>query len=246
MYSLAIIDDEIELREGLAYHFPWETIGFRVEGVYASATDALVSLEGKSVDVVLTDIRMPFVSGLDLVRSLKERGGGGSETIFCLLSAYRDFEYAREGIELGVFHYLVKPTSFQDIREVFGRIKDILDRRPRPGAVEQPSSNRLVKEGVERMAREIGSCSLRSISLELGISSSYLSRLFREETGENFNAFLQRMKMEKAAELLLGGASTRNKEICGLLGYRDTQSFSRRFKSYYGLTPSEYRKAKER
>jgi Response regulator containing CheY-like receiver domain and AraC-type DNA-binding domain len=244
MYTLAIIDDEVELREGLAYHFPWESIGFRVSGVFGGAADALRDLEASPPDAVLADIRMPFVSGLDLVRSLRARSG--DRTIYCLLSAYRSFEYAQQAIELGVFHYLVKPTSFQEIREVFAKIKEILDQREGVVKVERSSSNPLIRESQERMAAHIGSCSLMSVARDLGISSSYLSRLFRDETGENFASCLQRMKMERAAVLLKESAATRVKDIYRLLGYSDAQSFCRRFKCHFGLTPSEFRKAQAR
>jgi len=246
MYSIAIIDDEVELREGLALHFPWESVGFRVAGAYGGAEEALRELRDSPVDVVLTDIRMPFVSGLDLVRSLKEAYGPDDRTVYCLLSAHRDFDYAKAGIELGVQHYLVKPTSFPEIRELFERIRMDLDRSRVTARIEQPSANPLIRESVERMSEGIGTCTLRSLSRELGISESYLSRLFRDETGENFNAFLQRMKMERAAQLLLGSAAIRNKDVCELLGYRDTQSFCRCFKRHFGVTPSEYRKGAAR
>lgn len=240
MYTLAIVDDEVELREGLAYHFPWEKHGFSVSGVFAGARELLAFLETTSVDVLITDIRMPRMSGLDLILKIKEELN--RDIIFCLLSAYRDFEYAQEGIHLGVRYYLLKPTDFDEIAEAFEKIRAELDACHPLNKELKDIDNVLVRKAMTIMDHQMDSCTLLSIASQLGLNPSYLSRLFREESGEKFQDYLQRIKMERAATLLGRSHQYRTKEIAAMLGYQDTQNFCRRFKLFYGMSPGSYRR----
>jgi YesN/AraC family two-component response regulator len=238
MYSLVIVDDEAVLRDGLAQHFPWEKYGFSVKGVFSCPKQALTFFSKDSADVLLTDIRMPFMSGLDLIRRLKE--DPHNKTAMCLLSAYRDFAYAQEGMALGVKYYLVKPTSFEEIAETFQKIKAELDIQL-PSAVNVPEmKNGIIKQAYAIMAVKTSACTLFSIADELGLDPSYLSRLFKKETGENFRDKLLRIKMDTAAEMLKSSVNYKNREISAALGYQDTQNFCRTFQNYFGLSPGKF------
>jgi YesN/AraC family two-component response regulator len=104
MYSFVIVDDETELLEGLAHYFPWESIGFSVSGSFSDVRSALAFCKDHHADVLLTDIRMPFMSGLQLIKELKQFP---SPPQFCIMSAYDDFGYAKEAIGYGVLEYLL-------------------------------------------------------------------------------------------------------------------------------------------
>jgi YesN/AraC family two-component response regulator len=245
MYSLVIVDDEPVLREGLARHFPWETYGFTVQEVFSGPRRALAFFEKESADVLLTDIRMPAMSGLDLIRRIKALPG--NKTVMCLLSAYRDFSYAREGMALGVQYYLVKPAGFEEIGDTFQQIRQALDARsPDCLAVsdkEMPEpENAVVRRACAIMAAKTASCSLQNIAAELNLDVSYLSRLFKKETGEHFRDRLCRIKMEQAAAMLKSAVNYTNRDIGEALGYHDTQNFCRSFARYYGVTPGKFRR----
>lgn len=240
MYSLVVIDDEIELLEGLQNHFPWERYGFKVQQSFSSGKKALEWLKENAVDVVLTDICMPFLSGLELITHIKDISE--KPPIFCLLSAHQDFSYAQKGIQLGVKHYLLKPTDFEEIGDAFLSIKKELDEQ-QPSTIEIQGKYSLhIQKALDFIVSKPDIASLQIVADDLCMNASYLSRLFKEETGTNFSTILLRVRMEKAAELLSTYFSYSNKEIAELLGYGDAQNFCRTFRKYFSMTPQAYRK----
>ena len=116
MYRLIIVDDEFEIRNGLSRYFPWESVGFEVAAVFENVRGALDYIRRNPVDVVLTDIEMPGMSGIELARVIHEQRLP-VKVIF--LSAYKKFEYARDAISYRVVHYITKPTVHSEIFEVF-------------------------------------------------------------------------------------------------------------------------------
>ncbi|MDR3167817.1 MAG: response regulator [Treponema sp.] len=241
MYSLIIVDDEPVLRDGLAQYFPWETYGFKVKAVFDCPQKTLSFFSGDTADVLLTDIRMPRMSGLDLIRRIQALPQ--NKTVMCLLSAYRDFAYAQEGMSLGIKYYLVKPTSFEEIGETFQKIKEELDvRNPVISPVLPVPENNVIKQAYTIMITKTATCSLMNIAAELGLDVSYLSRLFKKETVVGFRDLLRQIKMEQAAEMLKSPVNYKNRDIGTALGYQDTQNFCRAFHKYYGMTPGKFRR----
>ncbi len=126
MYRLIIVDDEEVIRNGLVHVVDWESLGFTVVDTFPNGNAALAYLRKNAVDVVIADIRMPRLSGLDLARVLMTEQ---PETLVVILSGYDHFRYAQEAIDLNVFSYLLKPVKEPDIYEVFARVREQLDDR---------------------------------------------------------------------------------------------------------------------
>jgi two-component system, response regulator YesN len=127
MLSLLIVEDEDVTREGLTTLIDWESLGIKICGLAANGVEALRVLENEQADLVLTDIRMPLMDGLQLVSQIRERKWDIS---VILLSGYGDFEYAQRALRLGISDYLVKPCSPDEIQNVFTKIsKEILKQR---------------------------------------------------------------------------------------------------------------------
>ncbi len=124
MYSLLIADDEELVRRGLAETFDWESLGFRVTGTAKDGAEALNILGRDGADVVLADIRMPNLNGLDMAARIRIQS---PKTRVVILSGYDDFEYARNAIEQDVFSYLLKPLKEERAAEVFKQLKKTLD-----------------------------------------------------------------------------------------------------------------------
>lgn len=124
MYRLIIADDEALIRAGLFYRNDWNKMGFEVVAMLEDGTDVLKVLEEQRVDVLLTDICMYQVSGLELANIVQKKYPWMKVV---LLSGYQEFEYAREAIRCGVYEYLLKPIDYDKLREIFGKIRQELD-----------------------------------------------------------------------------------------------------------------------
>jgi len=118
------VDDEEDVRQAIIKKLDWETIGFQVIGYADNGEDALEIAEHLRPDVVMTDIKMPFMDGLTLSRKLKQISKDIKIIVF---SGFDEFEYAKEAIKLEVEEYILKPINAIELKSVFERIKEKLD-----------------------------------------------------------------------------------------------------------------------
>ena len=125
LYSVLLVDDEEEVIQIIMKKIDWESMGFKVVGYAHNGVEALEIAEEYQPDVVLTDIKMPYMDGLVLSRKLKELYRTIKIIIF---SGFDEFEYAKEAIKLEVEEYLLKPINATELTEVFQRIRKNLDR----------------------------------------------------------------------------------------------------------------------
>lgn len=114
LLKLVIVDDEPILLKGLLKTYEWEKMGFRVVGTAQSGEQAVTVIHKEQPDVVLTDIRMKQMTGLEVMDEIRR---SGQECLFVVLSAYRDFEYAQQACDLGAFAYLLKPIEDEKLQE---------------------------------------------------------------------------------------------------------------------------------
>ncbi len=124
LYRVLIVDDEEEVREGIIRKLDWKEYGFEVVGTAENGKDALDKIEKLKLDIVLTDISMPFLDGLELGRILKESMPGIKIIIF---SGSDDFEYAQKAIKINVIEYILKPVSAMELSAVLKKVKNKLD-----------------------------------------------------------------------------------------------------------------------
>lgn len=159
-------------------------------------------------------------------------------------SSYEDFAYARSAIKYDVFDYLLKPVKYQELADCFERLKKVLDIEYAPReipreAVLETKQNPIPKV-LSYIDEHIADCSLEEASRTVYLSPKYLSVLFKENQGISFSDYVQNKKMKRACQLLKDPA-IRQYQIASLIGYENPKNFSRAFKSYYGITPQEYR-----
>lgn len=124
-YTVVIVDDEATISEGLSRLVKWNDVGFSVIGTFSNGRDAAEFLKTNHADVILTDIKMPHMTGIELAKWVYENQIG-SKVVF--LTGYKDFEYAKKAVEYNVNFYLLKPTQLSELYETFEKIKEILDR----------------------------------------------------------------------------------------------------------------------
>ncbi len=126
LYKVILVDDEEEVREAIRKRIDWESIGFTVAGTAENGEEALELAEAEEPDVVMTDIQMPFMDGLTMLKKLKEKLPDLRSVIF---SGYDDFEYAKEAIRLEAEEYILKPVDADELKAIFLRIKERLDEQ---------------------------------------------------------------------------------------------------------------------
>ena len=113
-YTVVAADDEDELREAMCTMIPWRELGFCLVGSAGNGLDALQLVEKHEPDLLLTDIRMPFISGIELARQVREVRPA---THIAFLSGYDDFEYAKQAIQYNIISYMLKPLTVQGLGE---------------------------------------------------------------------------------------------------------------------------------
>ena len=124
MYRLIIADDEENIRNGMAHSLPWREWGYEVVALCASGQEVLDQMESARPDVVLSDIRMPGMDGVELMQRLSR---DYPQVKIVILSGYSDFKYLNMSIRNYVAEYLLKPTDVDDFEETFRRLKASMD-----------------------------------------------------------------------------------------------------------------------
>jgi len=232
---IVIIDDEPKIRKGLqkiiSAHPRWQ-----VPAVFAEAEEALRYLADAGADVVITDIHMPGLSGLDLLERVRSVC---RDTAFVILSGYGRFEYAQRAIDLGVKKYLMKPTSPDEVTQALEQIE--AERTPDTPPAQLPASNLLIVRAQQYISLHYGErCTLKDVAAALYISPNYLSDLFKKHTDMKFSDYLLETRMEKSKQYLM---DVRYKvgDVSALVGFNDPRYFSSAFRKKYHMTPLEFR-----
>lgn len=120
MLKIFLVEDESIVREGLRDNIPWQQYGYKFVGEASDGEMALPLIQKTRPDVLLTDIRMPFMDGLSLSRIVHQEF---PETKIIIISGYDDFEYARQAISLGVEQYLLKPITRATLQKVLSELR---------------------------------------------------------------------------------------------------------------------------
>ena len=124
LYKIMIVDDEAEVRQAIARKIDWRAVGFEIVADAENGRDALEKAETLDLDVVLTDIKMPFMDGLELGAELSRREPNLKLIVF---SGFDEFEYAKEAIKLNVVEYVLKPVNAAELTAILDRVRKVLD-----------------------------------------------------------------------------------------------------------------------
>ena len=244
MYRVILVDDERLIVRGLSTVIPWEEYGCEIAGTAHDGVSGLELIRKVRPDIVLTDIRMPNMDGLTMLAAIRSEF---PEIQMSVLTAYRDFEYARKAITLGVCRYLLKPSNLEELKEAVKLMVSRLDAMPQlPEDPDDESvkeaGNHLVKAALAYMKEHCTEqhLSLGEVADHVYVSQWHLSKLLNRETDQSFFDLLGSMRIAKAKKLLADPA-LRIHEIAEMAGFSDVAHFSRSFKKMTGCTPGEYR-----
>ncbi len=197
LYTVVVADDEDELREAICRMIPWEELGFRLVGDAQNGLDALELVEQLEPDLLLTDIRMPFISGIELARQVREIRPA---IHIAFLSGYDDFEYAKQAIQYNIISYMLKPVTLDGISLELTRIREKIDEQFR--AFQQQTQRRadcesfvmpLVLDGFASAPREAENQRIATAAVSSGLWRSADDRprmhvavtMFRDAQGVN-------------------------------------------------------------
>ena len=235
--KIVIIDDEPKIRKGLSKILTARP-GWHVMGAFAEAQSAIDFLSENEADVVVTDIAMPGLTGLDLIEKLHDTD---KNLVFVILSGYARFEYAQRAIDLGVKKYLMKPTSPDEVLQTLEQIEAERDDGLRAVVSQKGTNNLLILRAQEYIDLHYRSkCTLKDVAAALYISPNYLSDLFKKHTGMKFSDYLLEIRMEKARQCLMD-VHYKVGDVSTLVGFSDPRYFSSTFRKRYQMSPLEFR-----
>ncbi len=237
MLRVFLAEDEFVVREGIKKNIDWEGQGFIFCGEAADGETALEKVTELKPDIIISDIRMPFMDGLSFCSRAKELL---PDVQIILLTGYEEFEYARKAIDIGVSRYLTKPISKEELTTV---LKETAAKHTSGDDTADKEQYRDVIYSVFAYVEQHYSeedLSLSKIADHIGLSPNHLSTVFKEETGQSFTKYLTDLRINTAKKLL-DDSKKRSSEIAYMVGYPDPHYFSSVFKKQTGMTPSQYR-----
>ncbi|OXS55383.1 hypothetical protein B1A99_23955 [Cohnella sp. CIP 111063] len=242
MLTLLIVDDEPIIADGLYEEFKenekWE---LDVHRAY-SGKDALELISRMRIDLLISDIRMPGIDGIELLKQAK-RHWPACKVVF--LTGYKEFDYAYGALEHGAERYVLKTEGYDKIVEVVEELAVELDPSLRMLRTEGRAMEIVdkVKSYIEAHLHQ--DVSLVSLAEVVHFNPSYLSRFFKQQTGLNLSEYAQNVKVERAKQMLTD-PNIKVNDIAEALGYGSSSNFTRSFKRITGLTPQDYRDAANR
>lgn len=252
MYSVLIVDDEKYIRRSIIKRIHWEECETQVIGEAEDGETACQMIREDSPDIVMTDIRMPGMDGLMLAKWISQEYPSIQVII---VSAYNEFEYARKAVRYGVRDYLLKPVVEEELKEVLLRMVTGLKKEQAAVRIPEP-----VQEPVQRADRnqrydvleEIRDyvrqhykedISVAQIAENYHMNAAYLSSVFKERNNIALSNYIEEIRMEKAKKFLREDWGNIT-ETARAVGYGDSNYFTKVFKKYTGMTPSQWRKAR--
>lgn len=250
MYKILIVDDEALMRRGIKSLVNFDELNIDEVFEASNGEEALETFKNNKIDLVLCDINMPKINGLDFARTIKKIS---PSVKIALITGYNYFDYAQQAIKIGVEDYILKPVSKSDIREVIMKLTKKIDDEKNQSKLSEVVTTLLKDNGITKentykdeiskiIDKKIAddTFSLQVLADDMGFSSGYLSALFKKLFAKSFQNYILDLRLEKA-KLLLLTTDMKNYEIASSIGISDVNYFSVRFKKAYGLSPKQYK-----
>ena len=242
---ILIVEDEQRASRGLRNLIYMVSDEHEVVGEASDGKEALEMIKILEPEVVFTDIKMPYMDGISLIKAVRAQE---LKIKFVIISAYEEFELARQAISLGVTEYLVKPLVPEDIENVLHKLEtvsqNVWKKDDRGLKSRYPGAHPLILKAMNIIECSYASkIAQKDLAADLNISPEYFSYLFNRDIGENFSKFLKRYRIEKAQEILLEGNISKD-EVLYHVGFSDPKYFNKCFKDETGMSVSEFVKTK--
>ncbi|MFF2483918.1 response regulator [Paenibacillus sp. NPDC058071] len=257
MIKACVVDDEKLVRKGIITVMPWDKFSIEVVAEASNGVRALEVMSEQPIDLLFTDLNMPEMDGMQLIRAVKEQH---PNVQIVILTCHPEFEYVQEALRLGAIDYILKTQLENDLME--DMLQQIVTRYyERLSAVSQPKlvDSNMVKKGkypdeivkaivnaVSHMQEQTEmSFTQEQIAKVANMSRGYFSQCFKDIMGMNFHKFVKDMRLARSKQLLL----TTNRPIYDIAeqtGFKDEKYFSRLFLLEVGVLPSDFRNQQSR
>lgn len=242
MYRVFIVDDEPIAIIGIKMTFDWEKYGFTVVGETTDALCAVEMAEELMPDVVFTDVVMPDITGLELIKKMRQKK---IDAEFVIISGHNDFLYTKQAIQQGIFDYCLKPIKKTEAVELLERLKSFLDEKNGIKDLNMISGTNVKSTRLKNIVDYINNnyadgITLSKVAEKFEINSNYLSTLFKQELGISFSQYINKVKMISAVEQLRE-TNKSIEEIASGLGM-EYYYFMKMFRKAYKTTPTQFRK----
>lgn len=261
MWTVLLVEDEVFVRESVQRIMDWEAMGFQVIGEAGDGEEALEFIRERRPDVVISDIIMPKMNGVELLQHVRE---DGISSRFVMLSCMSDFEYVRQAMEYGASNYILKLSmKVQSLKDALEKVKKELEASAAQGTgarlsagtaiaaapehnnpgyeeTDHPEVNKILAYLHEHYDEDI---SLAFLANYVAMDVKYISQLFKKKTGDTFIHYLHRIRIDKACAWL-ERSNEPVSEIGAKVGFINDNYFIKIFKRFRGMTPQHYRKLK--
>ena len=248
LYKVVIIDDEEVIIEGLKKVIDWEKYGCKVVATAYNAREGIKAVHEHHPDILFTDIKMPNLDGLTMVAGLK---GEFPNMQIAVLTGYRDFEYAKRAVNIGVTRFLLKPSKMKELDETLTfmtqnirKLRGEADTPPKPALEEETgiAANNFIFQTAMNYIKQhyTEKLTLTEVADHIHVSKWHLSKLLNKYTEKSFSELINQARVNKAKELLADPAMKIH-QISEVLGFNDVTHFSKIFKKLQQISPNEYR-----
>ncbi|MFX3631240.1 MAG: response regulator [Candidatus Pristimantibacillus sp.] len=260
MWKVLLVEDEFFVRESVKELIRWEELGFTVSGEAGDGAEALEMIKRDPPDLVLTDIVMPRMDGIQLLKEVRE---AGIQSKFVMLTCMGEFEYIRQAMEYGASNYILKLSmSVKDLRDTLIKMNTELSRSKE---TELPAKDTLASSDARQLQPVVHTehtsthpevnkildyieqnydkdITVKSLSQYVMMGENYVSALFKKKTGQNLIHYVHEVRIHHA-KLCLEQSDMPVNEIGVKVGFMNDNYFIKIFKRVTGVTPSQYRHA---
>ncbi|MBQ6384995.1 MAG: response regulator [Lachnospiraceae bacterium] len=240
MLTVYIADDEVWITLGLKKLL--EKSGYEV-WVVGTANNGLTAKEEIGTfrpDVVFTDIRMPGLTGLELLREIPQVS---PDTKVVMISGYAEFSYAQEAVQHHAYDYLLKPIKAEELDRVLKNLQADKGDEDAPEEENVPVPDRMIDQVIGEIRNHYTEdIQLTTLASKYAVSTGRLSTMIKEQLQMNFSDYVAQLRIQRAKELLRDDSMS-IQEIAEIVGYNDYFYFTKVFKKVQGISPSKYRKS---
>lgn len=241
MMKVLVVEDEEMIRKGIVLAVDWAALDCVVVGEASNGEEGLEAAQRYAPTLIITDLKMPKMDGIEMLRRLRE---AGNNAFVIILTAYDSFAYAQSALRLGAVDFLLKPFHDGELEQAVQALRRRLEpyrREPAIPGLKKGDKSKYVLQAMGYIGEHYSdpNITVAEIAQSIGISEGHLSHTFKKETDYTLLNYLTRYRIHKAMELLRD-CRVKVYEVAQQVGYKDITYFSATFKKVVGISPSEY------